>query len=119
MSAPSVATRRCRWRRPRIASSALSASTESSGLLPIVVPAKAGTTVASDLAAVDVALHAIGHLDQAAPGALEERHHAIHVLVARQRNLDLAIAFGDLRLGLLQLVGFRQRLVGLARDRGF
>src|SRR3982074_2223075 len=47
----------------------------------------------------DVLLHPVGHLDQPPPRLLEERHHAIHVAVARQRNLDLALAFGCLRLG--------------------
>src|SRR5260370_30221174 len=75
------------------------------------VPAFAGTTrgksTVSNLAG-DVLLHPVGHLDQPPPSLLEERHHAIHVAVARQRNFDLAFALGHLRLGLFQRVGLRQ-----------
>src|SRR5690349_14103909 len=56
----------------------------------------------SNPAAVDVPLHPVGHFDQAPPGPLQERHHAIHVAVARQRDFDLALAFRHLRLALLQ-----------------
>src|SRR6516225_6339911 len=65
----------------------------------------------------NVLLHAIGHVDQSAPGALQKRHHAVHVLIARQRNLDLAFALGGLRRGLL--VRFRQCLIGLVGGGGF
>src|SRR6202022_1293194 len=58
----------------------------------------------SNLAA-DVLLHAVGHLDQPAPCLLQERHHAVQVAIARQRNLDLALALGDLRLRLPQRIG--------------
>src|ERR1700752_4232004 len=37
----------------------------------------------------DVLLHAVGHVDQLAPGTLQKRHHAVDVLIAGQRNLDL------------------------------
>src|ERR1043166_8644174 len=67
--------------------------------------------------AVDVPLHAIGHLHQTPPGPLQERHHAIHVAVARQRDFDLALAVGHLRLARLQRVRFRQWLFDLAGDR--
>src|SRR6185312_8582799 len=83
------------------------------------VPAFAGTTrenpirVPSNLA-VDIPLHPVGHFDQAPPGLLEERHHAIHVAVARQRDFDLALALRHLRLGRLQRIRFRQRLFDLA-----
>src|SRR5258707_8536303 len=70
---------------------------------------------ASNLAG-DVLLHLVGDLDQPPPRPLQERHHAIHVAVARQRNFDLALALGHLRLRLLQRVRFRQRLVDLAGD---
>src|SRR5207253_10938213 len=60
--------------------------------------------------AVDVLLHLVGYLDQSPPRPLQERHHALHVAVARQRDFDLAFAFGDLRLALLQRIRFRQRL---------
>src|SRR5436309_9825178 len=87
------------------------------------VPAFAGTTRERARAgpsnlAVDVPLHPVGHLDQAPPGPLEERHHAVHVTVARQRNFDLALALGHLRLALLQRIRFRQRLFDLAGHRG-
>src|SRR6478736_3640823 len=61
----------------------------------------------------DVLLHAVGHVDQPAPGLFQERHHPIDILVAGQRNLDLAVPLGDLRV-LLERIGFRQRLVDLA-----
>src|SRR5882757_10778521 len=64
-----------------------------------------------------VLLHAVGHLDQPPPGLFQKSHHAVHVAVARQRNFDLALALGDLRLRLLQLIRFRQRFVDLAGDR--
>src|SRR5258708_5643865 len=54
--------------------------------------------------------------EHAPPRPLEERHHAIHVAVARQRNFDLALALGHLWLRLLQGVRLRQRLVDLAAD---
>src|SRR5882757_813282 len=64
------------------------------------VPAFAGTTRSGTAGpsdpAVDVALHAVGHLDQPAPRLFQERHHAVHVAVARQRDLDLALALGGL-----------------------
>src|SRR6187399_2087582 len=67
-----------------------------------------------------VLLYAVGHVDQPTPGLFQERHHAIDVLVARQRDLDPAVTLGSLwfsclRLRLLERVGFRQRLVDLAR----
>src|SRR6266404_7573488 len=78
----------------------------------------AGTTVEG--AALDLAryilLHPVGDLDQPPPRPLEERHHAIHVAVARQRNFDLALALGHLRLRFLQRVRLRQRLVDLTGD---
>src|ERR1700710_1190605 len=76
------------------------------------------TRYASNLAG-DVLLHPVGHVDQAPPCPLEERHHAIHVAIARQRNFYLALAVGDFRLGLLQRVRLRQRLLDLAGHRGF
>src|SRR2546430_3310518 len=85
------------------------------------VPAFAGTTKgksagASNLSG-DVLLHPVGDLDQPPPRPLEERHHAIHVAVARQRNFDLALALGHLRLRLFQRVRLRQRLGDLAGAR--
>src|SRR5882757_7329145 len=64
----------------------------------------------------DVLLHPVSHLDQPPPRLLEKRHHAIHVAVARQRNFNLALAIGHLRLVLFQRVRLRQRLVDLAGD---
>src|SRR5712675_2819550 len=56
-------------------------------------PTKSGP--ASNLAG-DVLLHPVGHLDQPPPRLLQERHHPIHVAVARQRYFDLALAVGHL-----------------------
>src|SRR5258708_5692510 len=67
-----------------------------------------GVRPASNLAA-DVLLHPVGHVDQPSPRLLQERHHAIHVAVAGQRDFDLALALAQLRLGLFQLVRLRQR----------
>src|SRR5450759_750336 len=64
---------------------------------------------ASSNLAAEVLLHPVGHLDQPPPRALQKRHHAIHVAVAGQRDFDLALALGDLRLGLFQRVRLRQR----------
>src|ERR1700731_3487649 len=50
---------------------------------------------ASNLAG-DVLLHPVGHLDQPPPRLFQERHHAIHVAVARQWNFDLALTVGNL-----------------------
>src|SRR6266446_9534932 len=85
-----------------------------------MVPASPGTTPGksagtSNLAG-EVLLHSVGYIDQPPPRPLEERHHAIHVAVARQRNFDLALALGHLRLRLFQRVRLRQRLVDLAGD---
>src|SRR5882672_12633818 len=87
------------------------------------VPAFAGTTAESaplprSNLAVDVPLHPVSHLDPTPPGPLQERHHAIHVAVARQRDFDLALALGYLRLALLQRIRFRQRLFDLAGHGG-
>src|SRR5882757_6051488 len=96
-------------------------------------PAFAATTIdqgpSSNLPR-NVLLHAVGYFDQPPPGALHERHQAVHVLVARQRNLQLALALGCLRLSRLGLRRFglsriwrglsirlRQRLAGLAFHR--
>src|ERR1700722_4748431 len=49
----------------------------------------------------DVLLHPVGHLDQPPPCLFQKRHHAIHVLIARQRDLNLARAIGPLGLGFL------------------
>src|ERR1700738_5605976 len=64
----------------------------------------------------DVLLHPVGHLDQPPPRLLQKRHHAIHVAIARERNFDLALALGYLRLGLFQRVRLRQRLVDLSGE---
>src|ERR1700710_2576486 len=37
-----------------------------------------------------ILLHALRHLHQPPPGLLQERHHAIHVAIARQGDFDLA-----------------------------
>ena len=68
-----------------------------------VVPRKQGRL---SNPAADVLLHPAGHVDQPPPRPLDERHHPIHVLVARQRNFDLALTFGDFRLGLFQRSDF-------------
>src|SRR5450759_4890844 len=68
-----------------------------------------GEEYASSNLAAEVLLHPVGHLDQPPPRALQKRHHAIHVAVAGQRDFDLALALGDLRLGLFQRVRLRQR----------
>jgi hypothetical protein len=60
-----------------------------------------------------IALNARGHLDQPPPGALDERHHAIHVAIARQWNLD-TVAVGVDRF---PSVDFWRRGVGPARLR--
>src|SRR6185312_4234864 len=49
----------------------------------------------------DVLLHLVRHVDQPLPGALQERHHAIHVLVARQRDFNLALVLGGAGTGVL------------------
>src|SRR5690349_12379407 len=67
-----------------------------------------------DLAA-DVFLHPVGHLDQPPPGLFEERHHPIHVTIARQRDFDLARRLGYLWLRLFQRVRFRRCLIGHRR----
>src|SRR4051794_17955270 len=72
----------------------------------LIGPAWAGTRRGSDARdsnlSGDVLLHPVRHVDQAAPGTLDKRHHAVHVAVARQRNLDLALALRHLGLGLFQ-----------------
>src|SRR6478736_4643970 len=40
----------------------------------------------SNLAPGHILLHAVGHFDQPPPGLFEERHHAVHVAVAGQRD---------------------------------
>src|SRR5215475_16230803 len=69
------------------------------------------TAAGSHLAPGDVLLDAVGHLDQTPPGALQERHYAVHVAVARQRDFDLALALGDFRLRLSERVRLRHRVL--------
>jgi len=84
-------------------------------------PAFTGTTIDrpepnSDLPR-HILLHAVGHLDQPPPGTLHERHQTIHVLVAWQRNLELAFAVRRLRFDdpwSRLSIRLRQRVVGLA-----
>src|SRR3954454_24167470 len=63
-----------------------------------------------------ILLHAVRHLDQPPPGLLQERHHAIHVAIARQGNLDLALGLG-FRCRRLQRLLLPQPLVNLAGGR--
>src|SRR5215475_1713533 len=69
------------------------------------------TAAGSNLAPGDVLLDAVGHFNQTPPGAFQERHHAVHVAVARQRDFDLALALGDLRLRLSERVRLRDRVL--------
>src|SRR3954468_5023376 len=64
----------------------------------------------------NILLAALGHLDHPPPGLLQERHHAIHVAIARQGDFDLAFGVG-LRGGRLERIGLRQRLIDLAGHR--
>src|SRR6202790_58411 len=96
----------CHGRGPLLPSTSRGHGALGCGLPPV--------RLATSNLAGDVLLHPVGHLDQPPPGPLQERHHAIHVAIARQRNFDLALALGPLRLALFHRVGFRQRLVGLS-----
>src|ERR1700745_4506061 len=68
--------------------------------------------------AVNVLLHPVRHLDQTPPRPFKERHHTIHVAIARQWNFEFALTLVGLRNGFPKRVRFWQGHFDLAVDRG-
>src|ERR1700747_1344249 len=74
--------------------------------------------VARSNPAVNVLLHPVRHLDQTPPRPFKERHHTIHVAIARQWNFEFALTLVDLRIRFPKRVRFWQGPFDLAVDRG-